>query len=347
MAEMNYLSYTRLKTYGCPFRFQKVYLEEVPDPSGEAALVGKELHRLIRDALIEDYPIVEVGEGRPGDDLPPMPEHIGAAEDLFAQWFDSFDMGGMDPIGIEVRAEGLLNDLTPFRGYLDLACDWQGMLVITDWKSSRWMPSSLDNDPQLGSYAWLASEKWPEYADRDILLRQYYVRFGRYLEAKITRVGRSNVYYTLSRFAERLKAADATTEWPAQPCDQCAYCILWCPLGGKVLRPPQLQIDAQLLAAQAFALGEQYGVARDALKVWCSAHGEVTAAGRTWGIQQSEKPSCPVNARELWDRYHEQLGDDIWSYLSVTGAVLKNPPAGLEIGTRMGEARFSNRKAKA
>jgi len=346
MAELKYLSHTRLKTYGCPFRFQKVYLEGVADPAGEAASVGKELHRLIRNSLIEEYPMAEVGEGRPGDDLPPMPEQMDAAEDLLAQWVDTFEPGGMDPIGIEVRAEGILDDLTPFRGYLDLACDWQGMLVITDWKSSRWMPPRLANEPQLGSYAWLAAEKWPEYADGDILLRQFYVRFGRYLEAKISPVGRRNVYWTLSEFAKRLNGADTTVEWAAQPCDQCAYCSLRCPLGNALVRPPQTAEDARTLAAQAFALGEQYGVARDALKTWCSAHGDVTAAGRTWSIQQTEKPSCPLSAQQVWERYHEQMGDDVWKYLSVTGALFKTPPDGLEIGTRMGEARFSSRKAK-
>jgi len=344
--EIKYLSHTRLKTYGCPFRFQKLYLEGASDPAGDAAAVGKELHRLIRNALADEHPIVEVGEGRHVDDLPPMPAQMDDAANLFDQWFDTFEMAGMDPIGIEVRAEGILDDLTPFKGYLDLACDWQGMLVIMDWKSSRWMPSGLDNEPQLASYAWLAGEKWPEYVEGNILLRQFYVRFGRYLEAKISPVGRRNVYWTLSRFAERLKSANASQEWEARPCDQCVYCSLRCPLGGRVVRPPQTTEDAESLAAQAFALGEQYSVARDALKAWCSTHGEVTAAGRTWGIQQSEKPRCPMNAQELWERYHTELGGGIWKYLSVSGAAVKSPPEGLKLGTRMGQAGFTSRKAK-
>jgi len=342
MAEIEHLSFSRLKAYACPYRFQKLYLEGVAEPVGDLAHIGGDVHRLIRDSLVADYPMAEVGEARPGDDLPPSPAVMDEAENLFAVWVEKFDMAGMDPIGVEVRAEALLDDMTPFRGYLDLACEWQGTLVIYDWKTSWHMPSSLGDDPQLATYAWLGIEKWPEYAGTDVLLRQYYARFGRYVEAQISPAGVSNVAFTLSRFAERLKAADASVAWPANPCEQCGFCRLTCPLVREIVRPPQDAQGAENLAGLASALSDQYDAARDALKVWCDEHGAVSAAGHTWSFVQNEQRYCPLTARQLYERF----GDEAWALLEVGSVAVKHPPEGLELATRLGRATFTSHKER-
>ena len=352
MADIDHLSYTALREYACPYRFQRRRLHSAKEPAGRPADVGSEGHHLIAEILADDWPMAEHsptlpspaggGSGRGRVELPPTPDVMDEAEDLVARWQDTFDLQGMTPIGIEVRAEALLDDLTPFVGYLDLALDWQGTLVIYDWKFSYHMPSSLGNDPQLASYAWLGVQKWPDYDGTTVLLRQCYPRFGgRYIEAQISPVGIRNAAYTLSRFAERLKAADASVDWPAKPCSQCGFCRLTCPLAQELVRPPQDAQAAQKLAGQAHCLSNQYGVAREALAEWCNEHGPVTAAGRTWDYVQNEQTYCPLSPRELYERY----GEDALDMLEVSRKVAKKPPEGLELETRMGRATFKDKKA--
>jgi hypothetical protein len=338
---IDYLSHSRLKAYGCPYRFQQLCIRNTEEPSGRAALVGREFHQLVAGHLADECELPPGTTPHDETGCSPLPDIMDEAEDLFSRWMDEFQSGGLTALGIEVACEAVLDDLTAFRGHIDYACDWQGMLVLYDWKTSRHMPTSLASDPQLASYAWLACEKWPEYAEGDVLLRQFYARFGRYLELKISPVGRRNVAYTLSRFAERLNAADPKAEWPASPCDQCAWCSLVCPLGWSTLRPPQTDEDAEKLAGQLYALECQHAAARDALRAWCDEHGPVEGAGRVYSINQGEKAYCPLSARDLFERYGETALD----WLVPGKALVDSPPDGLELRTKAMPARFSSKKA--
>jgi len=267
------------------------------------------------------------------------------AEDLLARWHETFQIGDLEPLGIEVDLSETLDDMaTTFRGRLDLVADWKGTLVITDWKSNRWMPSSLSNTAQLASYAWLACEHWPEYADSNVLLRQWFVRWGRPLELQISPVGRSNVRETLSRFAREIREADAEREWPACPCEQCSWCGLTCPLSAELIRPPQTDAAAELLAGKATALDSQAGLAKALLRDWVAAHGPVTALGREWHMGQSEKLVAALTAREAVERY----GDAAWAALSVDAKKLaKATQDEAAVRTEIGSARFTSHKSDA
>jgi len=345
MAELEYHSYSRLKTYACPYRFHQHYIKGVPDVAGRAAQVGGELHRLIANSLAADNPKAKVGAPDPRDVVPPPPDVMLEAADLFAEWQMQEPLQGMTVLAIEWPVEIELPDMTMFRGRLDVVCDWHEMLVVYDWKSSRHMPSSLGNDPQLATYALLADREFGMGRAEGVLVRQYFTRFGRHLEAQVSSVGRSNVYCTLAEFAQRLGNADETVEWPAQPCESCTFCSLTCPLPPVVTRPPQLAADATLLAERAIMLDAQASAAKAALRAWCKEHGPVTAAGRIFQIHQSMQEKCGLSPRELVERF----GDAAWGWLGVDHKrVGKGTPedAGVMV-QEPGRQTFTSRKADA
>ena len=333
-----YLSVSRCKTYACPYRYQQLYQHNIQEPASDAALRGREVHRLIAESLREDYPMAEFGPVHTPNAPPPSPAIMAESADLFAEWQTSFETGDMEPLGIEVRAEAALDDMTPFRGYLDLVCEWKGMLVIYDWKSGWQMPAALGDDPQLVSYAWLATERW---GARPVLIRQYYVRYGRYVEMQVGPSAISNARITLGEFATRLRAADTEAEWPAQPGPHCAYCRTLCPLEWMAAVAPRQYQEARALAQRVHALGVKYGEAKDALKSWCEVHGDISAAGRTWGLACSEAEKAVLSPQELVARY----GEAGWALLKVKDKIPKGRPDGLETVTKFGNPTFRERKA--
>ena len=333
-----YLSVSRCKTYACPYRYQQLYQHGVQEPASDAAQRGSEVHHLIAESLREDYPMAEFGPVHTPNAPPPSPAVMAESADLVAEWQTAFEMGDMEPLGIEVRAEAALDDMTPFKGYLDLVCEWKGMLVIYDWKSGWQMPAALGDDPQLVSYAWLATERW---GDRPVLIRQYYVRYGRYVEMQVGPAAISNARITLGEFAARLRAADIAQVWPQQPGPHCAYCQVLCPLVWQPHRPPQNAQQALDVAGRLYAIGIEYGRAKDAMKVWCEVHGDVSAAGRTWGLACSEAEKAVLSPQELVAKH----GEAGWALLKVKDKLPKGRPDGLETEVKFGNPTFRERKA--
>ncbi len=347
MAQLDYLSYSRLDMYACEYRFQQHYLRGVPDVSGRAALLGGELHRLIAEALAAENPGVKVGARDPRDIVPPPPDVMAEAEDLVANWYMQDPLAGMTVLAIEWPIEIEFADLSTFRGRLDVVCEWQDMLVIYDWKSSRYMPQLLVYDAQMPTYALLADHEFGMGYSDTVLVRQHYTRFGRHLEAQVSGVGRSNVYATLAHFARELAAADDSVDWPARPCEACTYCALVCPLPLAIVKPPQNAAEATFLAERAVALESQSGAALAALRAWCKEHGAVTGAGRTWELHQSMQEKCGLSPRELV----ENFGDVAWDWLTPDHKrVGKSAPrgAGVQVmSEEPGRQTFTSRKAEA
>jgi len=315
MAKIKRLSDSALHTYACPYRFQQKYLRDMPEEAGgEPAQLGSVVHDLIAQDLHEAAPAAVMGaaptHGRV--ELPPLPHVQTAAEDLLARWQATYDLGDYEPLGIEMWAEAVLDDMSLFIGRLDLVADWHGTLVVVDWKTNRYMPRSL-SPSQLASYAWLACEAFPEYAGGNVLLVQWYVRQGRPLEVQITPQGRANVLAELTAFSETLADADDERDWPAAGCEQCSYCALKCPLGDALIRPPQGDWEAEELAGTVTALEQQTGKAKAALRKWIEHKGAVTGGGRTFAITQGESPVADATARQVI----EKLGDKGWPALRV------------------------------
>jgi len=342
MAELEYLSYSRLTMYACPYRFQQHYLRGAPDVPGRAALLGGELHRLIAEQLSVENPTAKVGAPDPRDIVPPPPDVMTEAADMFADWQLQDPLAGMTVLAIEWPIEIELPDMSMFRGRLDVICEWHDMLVVWDWKSSRHMPASLGNDPQLATYALLAGhEAGLDHAD-EVLVRQYYTRFGRHLEAQVSSAGRSNVYATLAEFAQRLSDADPDVEWPAYPCESCTYCALTCPLPLAVIKPPQTVDDATWLAERAVALEAQASASKSALRAWCAQHGPITGAGRTFELHQSMQETCGLSPRELVERF----GEAAWDWLTPDHKRIgKATPEDAGVMTKEpGQQSFTSRK---
>ncbi len=313
MTQLDHLSYSAVTMYACPYRFQAHKLRGVPDIPGRAALVGGELHRLIAASLHADHPDAKMGDPDPRDIVPAAPDVADEAANMFADWQLADPLAGMRVLAIEWPIEIEFADLTCFRGRLDVVCEWQDTLVIYDWKSARYMPASLGNSPQMPTYALLADHEFGMgYAD-EVLVRQYYTRYNRYLEAQVSSIGRSNVYTTLAHFAQELAAADDSQDWPARPCESCVYCALDCPLPPVVVKPPQSAAQATQQAGRAIALESQAGASKAALRPWCDEHGPVTAAGRTFQINQPVKQVSSLGPRELVERF----GDKAWDWLGV------------------------------
>lgn len=315
MAKITRLSDSALHTYACPYRFQQKYLRDMPEEArGEPAQLGGVVHDLIAQDLHGAAPAAVMGaaptHGRV--ELPPLPHVQTEAADLLARWQATFDLGDYEPLGIEMWAEAVLDNMSLFVGRLDLVADWHGTLVVVDWKTNRYMPSRL-TPSQLASYAWLACEQFPEYAGGNVLLVQWYVRQGRPLEVQITPQGRANVVAELTAFSDTLADADDERDWPAAGCEQCSYCSLKCPLGDALIRPPIAPWAAEELAGMVTALEQQTGQAKAALRKWLERYGAVTGGGRTYAITQGEAPVADATPRQVI----EKLADKGWGALKV------------------------------
>ena len=341
---LEYLSVTRLKSYACPWRFQQLYVRKQKEPGSDAATLGSYVHRLIAEQIAGEH-------GLPGPEphprdvpLVPEPDIAQEAEDIAASFSDCDPLAGMRPLAVEAACEGLLDNLVPFQGRVDCVCEWHGSLVVWDWKSGWQMPQSLGNEAQLATYAWLVAERWPDLAgDGPVYIRQYYLRYGRWLEAQISRMGRANARYTLTRLAEGVETAMQQPEraWPAFPCQQCAYCQLVCPLSLEAIRPPQTAQGARKLAGRLVALEAQVRAANEALRAWCDEHGPVSAAGREYSYSPTKNRTLKQSPQELIDL----LGEDAWKLLKVT-VPRGTPPKGVDVVEEVGGTRFGSRAAK-
>jgi len=277
-------SYTRLATYArCPAAYKFRYIDEEPGKPTEALLRGQAVHE-----FAESY-ARHCLERRVETDLT-------AAEELMASYPDevralcrdfadttTFDWGLIVADGQSVEREfavELPNGAGVLVGRVDLVQwnEYDGSLIVTDYKSG-WAPPKPDEcPPQLQCYAWAMREVFPAAS--------HVVAIVRYL-------GNNTLHdwhlldprpdWALSLIT-RIESDTRFLPTPSpQACAWCDYTHL-CPL--VQADPPTTITDEQQAGeclAQIVATEARLTELRNALKAWTQEHGEVIAYGKRAG----------------------------------------------------------------
>ena len=110
-----------------------------------------------------------------------------------------------------------------FRGVVDLSHWENDLLVITDYKTNRFVEaqSEVENNFQLDIYAYLMKLIYPEV--ERVLVRLDYVRFSTYRKKEIDLDSINNVPQKIMRYVEQIELADKFEPRISSYCDFCIY----------------------------------------------------------------------------------------------------------------------------
>jgi len=246
------LSPSRVESFtNCPLQFRFASIEKLPEPTNVHAAKGSLVHRALELVFYEaagrrspelgaeclaqaieefavDPEFVELGLA--GTDLV---DFCADAEKLMAGYFRMEDPNSVREIGLELRLEASVGDLS-LRGIIDrLELDEQGDLVVTDYKTGR-PPYQNREQQRLGGvnfYAFLCQEV---LGRRPSKIRLMYLRTGETIEA--TPSDQSVKFLTRRAAAVYQAVAKACDSGDFRPrtgplCNFCAF-QTWCPSYG-------------------------------------------------------------------------------------------------------------------
>lgn len=231
---MNTFSFSRLNLYQtCPRRFYYKYVLELDDPPGEAAILGKTVHKAIELVL----------NGRSFDDavLTACMEEAGLSVDRtevemltktalsFARHYynretEKYIMTELSEIIIEL-GKGIL-----FHGYIDLLCLCRKneIPVILDWKTNR-SPYDITSTWQILLYAAAVMEQTGVETVEGILV---FLRTGHVSRSVINENMAKQAKEWAARTAEEIQhkleliksSRDPHGIFPSSPSVACRYC---------------------------------------------------------------------------------------------------------------------------
>lgn len=269
----------------CPLQFRFASIERLPEPPSVAATKGSLVHRALEllfthDAAERTLPVALSALDRAVTEFQTDPEftllHLDAeaeatfiddAERLVRKYFTMEDPTQVRDIGLELRLEVAVGDLT-LRGIIDrLDLDEHGELVVTDYKTGR-PPFAAQEQSKLGGvhfYAFLCQQL---FGKRPARVQLMYLSTG---ETIVARPTEQSVAFlprrTLAVYSAVEKACAAGDFRPRTSalCKVCAF-QRWCPsFGGD---PERAAVEAPaafagLEPAVATAAAEHIAAARD------------------------------------------------------------------------------------
>jgi putative RecB family exonuclease len=261
------LSPSRVEAFtSCPLAFRFASIDRLPEPPHPATAKGSLVHRAL-ELLFCRQP----GERTPAmaatdlehaiEELRTDPEFallelddeaeaafFADAARLVERYFAMEDPRAVRAIGLELRLEAAVGELT-LRGIIDrLELDDDGELVVTDYKTGR--PPAVNREQQrLGGvhfYAFLCEQALGKRPARIQLL---YLSTGEVIE---TRPSEQSTRFLPRRTAAVYQAvtrACSSEDFRPRPGPLCAYCAFkaWCPaFGGD---PARAAVEAPLVLA--------------------------------------------------------------------------------------------------
>ena len=247
------LSPSRMEAFtSCPLAFRFSSLDQIPEPPSAPAAVGTLVHRALellyadveveRDLVAargwfdtaweafsatEDFALLGLGEATEATSF------RDRAWKLTAAAFEVEDPSRVRDIGLELRLEAPLGDVT-LRGIIDrLELDAQGGLVVTDYKTGR-SPSPKYASRRLQAlhlYALLCAEVLGEIPRR---MQLVYLSDGKVIDAE---PDEQSVRFAAMRTHAVWRAiarACETGDFAPRPGPLCNYCHYrpWCPSHG-------------------------------------------------------------------------------------------------------------------
>jgi putative RecB family exonuclease len=246
------LSPSRVDAFtSCPLAFRFASIEKLPEPSTVHTVKGSLVHRALELLFM-----------RPSADRTPEQAHhsleaaiaefrgepdyasLGMSDDEARTFFDDAsslidcylameDPTAVREIGLELRLEAEVGDLT-LRGIIDrLELDDEGELVVTDYKTGR-APSPGFEHKRLGGVHFYSFLCEAVLGKRPSRIRLMYLRSGQTIE---TVPSAQSVRFLTTRTQAVWKAvarACETDDFRPRPGSLCSFCTFkpWCPAFG-------------------------------------------------------------------------------------------------------------------
>ena len=248
------LSPSRVESFlSCPLAFRFSSIEKLPDPPSVATTRGSLVHRALEllflrpaaertPAMLDRCVDRAIAEFRELDEFVLL-QLDGAATERFdhecrtiaANYLDLEDPTRVRDIGLELRLEAQVGDLT-LRGIIDrLDLDDDGELVVVDYKTGRAPHPNYERKSLSGVhfYAFLCEQV---FGKRPAAIRLMYLKSGETITA--TPTAQSTRFLTTRTTAvwQAVATACARDDFRPKPGPLCQYCAYqqWCPeYGGK------------------------------------------------------------------------------------------------------------------
>jgi putative RecB family exonuclease len=262
------LSPSRVESFtSCPMAFRFASIERLPEPPGPATTKGSMVHRVLE--LLFVHPAADRNEAAVAQSFQQAvreydtdPEFVMLRLDdvqreafvddawtLVQSYLRMEDPTTISPIGIELRLEAQVGDLS-LRGIIDrLDLDDQGRLIVTDYKTGR-APGIKYEQNKLGGVHFYSFLCESVLGQRPAAIRLMYLRTGEVITA--TPSSQSTRFITTRTTAvwKAVERACVTGDFRPRTgplCNSCAF-QTWCPaFGGD---PERAAVEAPLAYGQ-------------------------------------------------------------------------------------------------
>ncbi|MEO7397513.1 MAG: PD-(D/E)XK nuclease family protein [Ilumatobacteraceae bacterium] len=246
------LSPSRVESFlSCPMAFRFSSIDKLPEPPSSHMTKGSLVHRALEllfmlpagqrtaeaalrslDAASEEYRIDPDFTDLHLDEAQSS-AFFAEAADLVRAYLQMEDPNSVREIGLELRLEAAVGDLT-LRGVIDrLELDVDGELVVTDYKTGRAPGINYEQSRLAGVhfYSFLCEAL---FGRRPARIRLMYLKTGVVIE---TTPSAQSVRYVTTRTQAVLKAVEkacTTGTFQPRPSMLCASCSFkqWCPAFG-------------------------------------------------------------------------------------------------------------------
>lgn len=264
------LSPSRIEAFtSCPLAFRFSSIDKLPEPSSVHAIKGSLVHRALELLFCAPAAQRTLHEGlnaldramtelyadeewcRLALETDDEAAFLDDAERLVRRYFEMEDPQKVHEIGLELRLEVAVGDLT-LRGIIDRLELDDGELVVTDYKTGR--PPSINREQgRLGGvhfYAFLCEQLFGRRPSRVQLL---YLSTGEFIVAHPSDNSIRFLPKRTSAVWQAVERACLNEEFRARPGPLCAHCAYqqWCPaFGGD---PTRAAVEAPIAFGLAAA----------------------------------------------------------------------------------------------
>ena len=288
-------SYTKLALYEkCPQAWKFHYIDKIPEKDSASLIVGRMVHEAVAEyinSLIKSQN--QTNLSILDQIIDKYRANAGAYSSEFEEYVEGMRQIILPPVSeAAVEAKVAVNrswrpveyNKAFLRGRIDFLYHNGGTVVITDWKTNRYIPpqSKILEDRQLKVYALLTSVLTPT---DNFVVQLSYLRYGgghhRIVELELEDLEETKDW--VLRTVDKIESEEEWKPTPGAHCNWCSY-IDRCPAaasaitedGPDTIRTPEEAIEA---AQQYKLLGVKKARLEAKLKEWVDQNGPIQVAG--------------------------------------------------------------------
>jgi len=302
-------SYSRVSLFEqCPAAWKFRYIDKLPEIKSPNMVVGSMIHQIVEQYLKKlkekkehtNLTLLELLFEKAQQALPDFAEELEAYRSGVA----NITLPVFDKVGIEVRV-ALDMDFEPvryddvkafLRGRIDRIYQMEDKVVITDWKTDRYLPPGkevVEKDRQTKLYALFASAFVDEV--EEFIIELYFLRYG---VSRKTSITRDEIDEIREWVLETIAKIEAEREWkptPGKYCEWCSY-LNYCPAAKEAVELAESPVlPERITPNQAVKYAQLYkmlGIVKnrlgEMLKQYVTENGRIEIAGEALDIWESE-----------------------------------------------------------